>query len=132
MSRENLEQLYRRVLEAWNEGDIEACLALLTEDVAISSALGGVDGTYSGHEGARRWWADFHEVFPDWHAELLTLRSLGAVTLAQLRLTGHGGGSGAPVDEIMWHAMYWRDGKGWRITRHDTEAEALEAVGLSE
>lgn len=132
MSQENVEQLYRKLVEDWNDGDIEGCLALLTEDVAISTALGGVEGGYSGHDGARRWWHDFHDVFPDWNAELVTLRAVGTSTVAQLRLTGHGGESGVPIREVMWHVVRWRGGRGWHISRYDTEAEALEAVGFSE
>jgi ketosteroid isomerase-like protein len=132
MSRANL-AAYRAVLEAWNRGDLDSLVGLLANDVVILTALGGVEGEYRGHDGARRWWHDFHDVFPDWHAELCGLRQAGGeVTIAKLRLTGHGGASGAPVDYTMWHMVRWKDGAAVHISRHDTEAEALEAVGLSE
>jgi ketosteroid isomerase-like protein len=38
----------------------------------------------------------------------------------------------SPVDQTLWHVVRWRDGKASRISRHSTEAEALEAAGLSE
>jgi ketosteroid isomerase-like protein len=131
MSQENVERYYR-VLDAWNRGDVDDLLGLMSDQVEVSTALAGVEGSYSGHDGVRRWWQDFHDIFPDWHAEALTLRALGDATVAQLRLTGHGGGSGAPVDQTMWHVVHWRSSKAVRISRHDSEPEALEAAGLRE
>ncbi|MEA2346882.1 MAG: SnoaL-like polyketide cyclase [Thermoleophilaceae bacterium] len=132
MSGEKLEQVYYELVEAWNRGDLDALVGLMAEDVSISTALAGVEGGYSGHAGARRWWNDFHDVFPDWHAEPVTVRAIGEATVAQLRLTGHGGESGAPVDLTMWHVVNWRADAAVRISRHDTESEALEAAGVSE
>jgi ketosteroid isomerase-like protein len=104
----------------------------MSDDVEVSTALAGVEGAYRGHDGVRSWWQDFHDAFPDWHAEALTVRASGDATVAYLRISGHGGGSGAPVDQTMWHVMHWRDGKAVRISRHDSEAEALEAAGQRE
>jgi hypothetical protein len=102
----------------------------MAHTVEIRTALTGVEGSYRGHDGARRWWQDYHDVFPDWHAELVSVRAIGNATLAELRLTGHGGESGAPVDQQIWHVVHWQDGLAVRISRHDSETEALEAVGL--
>ena len=134
MSQKNVDQLYREILDAWNRGDVEYIVDRAADDVVIDTTLAGVEGSHNfrGHEGIRRWWSEYHDVFPDWHAELLTLRAIGESTVAELRVTGHGRGSGAPVDWTMWHVVHWRDGKSTHISPHDTEAEALEAVGLSE
>jgi ketosteroid isomerase-like protein len=131
MSRENVERYYR-VLEAWNLGDVDGLVGLMSDHVEILTALAGIEGSYRGHDGVRRWWQDFHDVFPDWHAEALTIRALGHATVAHLRLTGHGDGSGAPVDQTMWHVVRWRRGKAVRISRHDDEPEAIQAAGMSE
>ena len=132
MSQENVEDAYREVVTAWNQGDLDGLVERTADDVVVHTALGGVEGEFRGHAGVRRWWEEFHDVFPDWRVEVLSLRALGSATLAQLRQTGHGGESAAPVDQTLWHVVHWRDGKASRISRHDTEAEALEAVGLSE
>ncbi len=131
MSQENVER-YHRLLAAWNQGDIDELVARAFDDVVIHTALAGVEGDYRGHNGMRRWWHDFHDVFPDWHAEALVVRAAGDATVAQLHLTGHGGGSGAPVNQTMWHVTRWQEGRAAQISRYDSEAEALEAVGLSE
>jgi hypothetical protein len=57
----------------------------------------GVEGSYRGHEGDRRWWQDLHDSFPDWDAEVGEVRALGDATLAVLHIRGHGGESGAPM-----------------------------------
>ena len=104
----------------------------MSDRVEILTALAGIEGSYRGHQGVRRWWQNFHDVFPDWHAEALTVRAIGQATVAHLRLTGHGGVSGVPVDQAMWHVVQWRSTKAVRISRHDGEPEALEAAGRSE
>jgi ketosteroid isomerase-like protein len=131
MSQENLES-YRRVVAAWNRGDLDAVLAFVDEDVENISRLFIMEGSYRGHEGVRRWWQNLHDTFPDWHAEVGEVRALGDATLAVLHVRGHGGESGAPVDQTMWHLVHWRNGQIVRVSSHDSEAEALEAAGLTE
>ena len=72
------------------------------------------------------------DTFPDFSAEVLDLRDAGELTVATLRLRGHGAGSDTPVDATAWHVSRLRGGKciGWRV--YTSEREALEAVGLSE
>jgi hypothetical protein len=71
-------------------------------------------------------------VFPDWRAEPVKVRDLGGVTLATLRLRGHGSGSSVPIDQTIWQVVQWRDGKIVRLSSHDSEDAAREAVGLRE
>ena len=83
-------------------------------------------------EGLRRWWESFLGAFRDYNLEVEELRDLGDVTLAHMRGWGHGADSGTLLVDLFWIPMRWRDGKiiWWRSC--STEAEALEAVGLSE
>jgi ketosteroid isomerase-like protein len=127
VSEENVDR-YRCLVDVWNRGDVDAVVGLMASSVEIATALAGVEGRYQGHDGVRRWWQDFHGVFPDWHAELVALRSEGDATLAELRLSGHGRESGARVTQRMWHVVRWRDGLAVHVSRHDTEAEAAEAA----
>jgi ketosteroid isomerase-like protein len=130
MSRENVE-LYRRAAKAFNEGDLEAFLAVMDESVEAVPRIGVVEGGYHGHAGVRRWWESLQATFPDFRTEVVEVRDLGDVTLAQLRNRGRGAGSDTPVEQQSWHVARWRDQKllWWRA--YGTEAEALEAVGLS-
>ena len=60
MSQENLEQIYRRGIDAVNRGDLEGFLASVHPDVEFTSLIAEAEGeTFHGHDGVRRWW---HEV----------------------------------------------------------------------
>ena len=131
MSRENVE-LHHRVVDLFNRGEVDALLALVDDDVVVFSRLVVMEGGYQGHDGIRRWWQDLFGVFPDWNVEAEVVRDLGNLTLATLHVHGHGGESGAPVNQTLWQLAEWRDGKFVRMSSHDTEAEALEAAGLRE
>jgi hypothetical protein len=48
------------------------------------------------------------------------------------RLYGQGAGSGASIERAMWLANEWRDKKTVWWCSFGSEAEALEAAGLSE
>ena len=92
-----------------------------------------MEGNYRGHEGVRRWWQDLHDGFPDFDVEFGEVRALGdAMTLAVMRVRAHGGESGAPIEETLWHLAHWRNGQTVRLSSHTSEEEALEAAGLSD
>ena len=131
MSQENVD-LTHRAFQAFNERDLDAVLALLDDGVEAFPILAAMEGGYQGHDGIRRWWAALLGTFPDFSAEVLDLRDGADLTVATLRLRGHGAGSDTPVDATAWHVSRFRDGKcvGWRV--YTSEREALEAVGLSE
>jgi ketosteroid isomerase-like protein len=125
--------MYRQVVDAWNRGDVDVLLTFMNDDVEVSTFLTAIEGdSYAGHRGVRRWWQNFHDMFPDWHARIEDLRGIDDATLARLRMTGHGRDSGAPVDQQMWHVVRWREGKISRLTSVRTEPEALKAVGPEE
>jgi ketosteroid isomerase-like protein len=131
MSRENVE-LHHRVVDLFNRGEVDALLALTDDDVVVFSRLVVMEGGYRGHDGVRRWRQDLFGVFPDWNVEVTEVRDLGDLTLATLQVRGHGGESGAPINQMIWQLAEWRDGRFVRMSNHANEAEALEAVGLRE
>jgi hypothetical protein len=130
MSQENVELAYRAI-EAFNRRDLDALLALMDDDVEVASHFVVIEGGYHGHEGMRRWWQNLLNAFPDFMIEIVEVRELGDVTVAALRIRGHGASSDAPFDAATWQIVGWR-GKciWWRM--FDSQDEALEAVGLSE
>jgi ketosteroid isomerase-like protein len=132
MSRENLE-LARRAIDAVNRQDLEALLALTDpEVVAVPRTLGVEGGTYHGHDGVRTWWEGIFSAFPDFSVEAISLRGIGETTLANLRVRGHGEGSGAPFEDVIWQVARARNGRVVWWQTFGSESEALEAVGLSE
>jgi ketosteroid isomerase-like protein len=131
MSRENVE-LYYRGIDAYNRRDLDAFLALMGDEVEAVSRLVAMEGDYHGHAGIRRWWDNLFEVLPDVAIEVIEVRDHGDLTVAAIRLRGHGVGSNTPFEEAVWQLAEWRHGKcvWWQV--FPTEAEALEAVGLRE
>src|SRR5687768_9271190 len=130
MSQENVE-LYHRCVDAFNRRDLSAFLALMDEEVEAVSRLVAIEGGLTGHEGIRRWWKSWFDVWPDYKIELVKVRDLGDTTLAALRALGHGAGSDVPFEDTAWQLARWRRGKCvvWRV--FNNRDQALEAAGLS-
>jgi ketosteroid isomerase-like protein len=55
----------RAGLEAWSRGDLEGSLVGLDPDVEIvtSQLFPGIEPTYKGHDGYRKFWRDFRETW---------------------------------------------------------------------
>ena len=128
MSRENVE-LTRRAVDAYNRRDLDAWLALMDDEVETVSRLVAIEGGYHGHGGARRWWEQVFEAFPDLTAEVVEVRDLGDLTLTEQRMHGHSAGSHTPFEETLWAGAEWRGKKCVWWGAYRTDAEALEAVG---
>jgi ketosteroid isomerase-like protein len=131
MSQENV-RLHYRFYAAFNRRDLDGALALADDDIEAESVIVGVEGRYHGHERLRLLWNDLFEVWPDLTARAVEVRDLGDVTVADLRLHGRGAGSAVPTDERLWVVARWRRGKCISWSDFATEAEALEAAGLSD
>jgi ketosteroid isomerase-like protein len=131
MSQENV-GLYHRCVDAFNRRDLDALLALMDADVEAVSRLVPIEGSLKGHDGIRRWWEAWFDVWPDYQIEVIEVRDLGDLTLATLRALGHGAGSDMPFVDTAWQLAQWRRGKCvlWRV--FNDRREALEAAGLSE
>jgi len=133
MSHENVE-LTRQALDAFNRRDLHALLALMDPDVEFApyEVLVQGESSYRGHAGVRSWWEESLAVLPDLRSETLQIRALGDRTFVSGRLYGTGAASGATFERALWEAVEWRDGKIVWWSAFESEAEALEAVGLSE
>jgi ketosteroid isomerase-like protein len=131
MAQENVE-LTRQGHDAVNRRDLDALLTLHDPDVEISSHIMEMEGrgVLHGHDGVRSWFEHLTEVFPDFTTEIEQVSDYGAVTITRLRFSGHGTESRAPMKQIFWQVVEWRDEKilWWRTVT--SEAEALEAAGL--
>jgi ketosteroid isomerase-like protein len=128
VSRQDIE-LFLQAVDLFNRRDLDAFLALAHDEIEIESRLVGMEGGYHGHEGARRWWANFLEVLPDYTLEVEELHDLGDLLLGHMRGEGHPGASKAPLVDSFWQPIRFQDGRciWWRNCA--TEAEALGAIG---
>jgi hypothetical protein len=132
MSQENVD-LYYRAIDAFNRRDLAAYLALMDADVEFTPYEVWVQGgsPYRGHAGVRGWWEESFAVFPDLRAEIYEVRDLGDRMFAHGRIRGQGAGSGASIERTLWVTVEWRGKKAVWWCVFESEAEALEAAGLT-
>jgi ketosteroid isomerase-like protein len=131
MSQENVELTYQ-VYDAFNRRDSAAFLGLMAADVEAWPRLAALEGGYHGHDGIGRWLQNLLDAIPDFAVEVVEVRELGDGTLTKMHTSGHGADSDSPLEETVWVAIQWRDKKVDWWGAFATEAEALEAAGLSE
>jgi ketosteroid isomerase-like protein len=130
MSRENVEWA-RKLGEAWDRGDRKAVEALFENHVAADFEADPLylEGVYKGFDGLRQARADMLELWEDYRSELEEVVDLGEHVLLLTHVTGRGT---VPVDRRIAVLMRFRGDKLLWVKDFATEAEALEAVGLSE
>ena len=133
MSQQDVDLLHR-AYDAFHRRDLDSFLTLCDPDVEFISYWLQVDGggPYRGHDGIRDWWHRLLDVYPDFTAEVEDLRDLGHRMILRVRFHGHGVASDVPMSRTMWQVGESRHGRirGWRFVT--SEAEALQAAGLSE
>jgi ketosteroid isomerase-like protein len=132
MSRENVEAV-RSAYDALRRRDLHAVLETVHPKVVATSRIAAAEGTvHRGREGVRRMIEEILSVFPDWAPEVVSTRDLGDSVVAEIRQSGRAVGSGVVVEETAWQVLEFRDGAVVRFHGYGSEAEALEAVGVSE
>jgi ketosteroid isomerase-like protein len=133
MSQENVD-VVRRALEAYERGDMEEMLSYLDPELEWHSAIvGGAEGNvYRGHEGFRRWNADFLEIFERVRNEWNEFRDLGDRVLAFGRVQARGRESGVEINSPMGWVVTVRGGKLLKAEGFLDPTQALKAAGLSE
>jgi ketosteroid isomerase-like protein len=88
--------------------------------------------THRGIAAIRAHFARWYEAYPDLRVEPREARSSGDHVFLWVRFSGHGAGSGVPIDMELAHVWTIRDGKAARVVEYFARPEALEAAGLSE
>jgi ketosteroid isomerase-like protein len=125
-----LRALAATVYDALNTRDLDAFLALLTDDVEFTSLIAEAEGaSFRGRDGVLAWWETVLASFGDVHWDVLELiPGPDGKGVIHIRITGTI--AGVPVEQTMWQATRTRDGKvnWWALFR--TKREAFEAAGL--
>jgi ketosteroid isomerase-like protein len=133
MSQENVELVYL-AYAAIHRRDLDTYVALHDSACQIFPRIVTIEGgaPYRGHEGVRAFWSDVQTSFTDWLPELAEVRDLGDLVIAEVHFRARGRDSGVTIDQTVWQAANARDGRltWWAI--YPSEADALEAAGLSE
>ncbi len=133
MSEENLE-LMRQIAAAANKTDASLLDDLLAPGVFwnVKQTAPDLVGTYHGVAEVRHFFAQWEQAWEEWDWSYPEMRAVGDTVLARMHLWGRGRSSGVESENDIWQLWTFRGGKVVYYEDFATEAEALEAAGLSE
>ena len=134
MSQENVE-VVRRFVEALVSGrDWQPVLADLDDDVEIDDLDISLDTQrYRGHDGFRKWIADWSDSWASWRIQDVEVRPAGEDRLIALFVMFvKGQGSGIDLSRHDALVCTLRAGKIAKLVYYNDQQEALQAVGLKE
>jgi ketosteroid isomerase-like protein len=127
----------RRGFELWNERDFDALLDLFHADAAWDMRPFQIPdmGVFKGHEGLKRFWAEWLQTFPDSTIEVEDVEERNDWTLTVVLQQVSGGASGAPVPFRYGGVGHWRDGRLDLVENHpdlDGARRAFESYASSD
>jgi ketosteroid isomerase-like protein len=132
MSQENVE-IVHRAYEALHREDLDAFVDMHDVECEILPRIGIVEGgPYRGHDGLRAYLRDMRAAFTEWHVEVEETRDFGDTVIVRAHFRARGRDSGVALDLPLWQPIKFRGGRALWWAAYPSEAEALEAVGLSE
>jgi ketosteroid isomerase-like protein len=133
VSEQNVE-LHRRLIQAYNERDTDAFIALCDPQIEVHSVFAAPGGAvYHGHDGVRKWHRDLEEAWgDDFRVEPEAFFDLAEDTLAFSLLHGHGRQSGVEVEMQNAQVARLRDGLVVYMKVYIHREDALRDLGVSE
>jgi ketosteroid isomerase-like protein len=124
-------EIVRTGFEAVSDGDLDALLATLDQDVYWQPLLSRTPGedAFRDHEGVTEWWRRIHAITPDVAAQIDDLVERGDVVYVE----GSLGTASAdrPVQQASW-VLRLRGGKIERMDVFTDRDEARSAAGLDQ
>ena len=130
MSQDNV-KVVRAMVDAFDRGDFETCLAALDEDVSWQDPPdmpGG--GLNHGRDEVARSFVRWLPAWENFRGEIEELLDAGDDVVAVTRMRGRGRASGIEVDLKSAQVYEVRDGKIVKVRQFRERADALAAVGL--
>lgn len=134
MSRENIETV-RRAYDAWNRGEPEAAIELLSPEIEWHLPPNLPDAeSWRGRDEVVQGLSSLSGSWSELRAEVRDLISAGDRVVALVRFQGQGATTGLPVEGVSVDAQVWtlREGRVVEVRMYSGTDEALEAVGLQE
>ena len=102
------------------------------EDAEYRSAPEDPDSqVHHGMEAIRLQFQRWHDAYPDLTVEVLESWGNQDHVVLWVHLSGHGAGSGVPIEMELAHVVGLRDGRIAYIEEHFDKAEGLSAAGIS-
>jgi uncharacterized protein len=132
MSEENVEVVLKQI-EAFNRGDVDAFVALVSPDVEWEDAMfySEISRTYRGKDELREWFLQVREPWESFHVEADEIREAEDWVLIGGVITARGKGSGVDTQLRGWLVFWVRDGMIAKRQPFLDHEEALEAAGLA-
>ena len=131
MSRENVDLVlegYRR----FNAGETRPEPWFWHENAEYHASREDPDAAvHNGIDAIRRQYASWLDAYPDLKVEPLEARDNGDTVFVWVRFSGHGGGSGMPMEMELAQVVTLREGKAMKLVEYFDRAEGLNAAGLS-
>jgi uncharacterized protein len=132
MSQENVE-IARRAIAAFAERDVEAWVEFHDADVELLLPRNILEGgSYKGHEGIRRAFADAYETWEEFRFDLQDIRVIEDRAVWLGRTTTVGKGETPTIEFESAYLVEIRGGKIVYFRPFQSQREALEAAGLRE
>jgi ketosteroid isomerase-like protein len=130
MSEENVDKV-RDYMAAYNRRDFEAAVESYDPNVEFVLPARQASDSCQGPNQIVRFWDDIDENFDDFRLEPKEHIDAGDRVATRLRHRGRGKGSGAELNEELYHEVAtFRDGKIVRLEYFAEWSEALRAAGL--
>jgi ketosteroid isomerase-like protein len=110
----------RRGFELWNDRRFDSLSALFHDDAVWDMRPFGVPdmAVFRGHEGLKRFFAEWLQAFPDSTIEVEDVEQQGDWTLSVVLQFVSGGASGTPVPFRYGGIGHWRDGRLDLVENH--------------
>jgi ketosteroid isomerase-like protein len=131
MPEENVE-VVRRMLDAFNRGDVEAVVATFDDRCEIDEPQEMPDGPatgFRGHDGIREWMANLRRV-AGVRFEARSFTASADFVISELASTGLGQASGVPVEWTTFAVVRMHNGRIARVQAFLDKDAAAEAADL--
>jgi ketosteroid isomerase-like protein len=122
-------EIVRRALERWSRGDLEGFIEGMDPEIEwrTSGIYPDVDPVYRGHEGFRKFWRDFHEIWETLSMELRDTVVMGDQVAFSFHFDATGR-DGVRTGRDQASVVTLRNGLLLRIENYASWDEALEAL----
>ena len=131
MSQENVDRFVTSV-DAFNRGDMPGALQFYDPEIQLEHRLAALQGSYTGHDGVRSFFADLAEHFDTVQVHCPDVRDLGDRVLALGTIHATGKQSGVETELPFAVVATFKDGRVTHFIDFGDRSQALEAAGLSE
>jgi uncharacterized protein len=129
---DEIEELVRAGYARFNSGERFPTLEFWHVDgIYINDANDPDPGIHRGIDAVRGQYEQWVDAYPDLNVEPLEIRTNGDRAFVWVRFSGHGAGSGVPIEMELAHIWTVEDGKIRRIEEYSDRASGLAAAGLA-